>query len=297
MFKSGFVAIIGRPNTGKSTLFNAFFKQKLAIISAKPQTTRNAIRGILTSEDYQIIFIDTPGIHKPHHRLGEQLNKTAYAHSKGVDLLFYMVDASKPFGSGDDFMLNKLKEFNTKVFLVINKIDLLTKKELLDYISAYQSLYEFQEIIPISALNYDNIDKLLELTLKYLQEGPKYYPTDRLVEYPEQFIISEIIREKIINLTEEEIPHSVAVVIEQIKKEKETLFINALILIERDSQKGIIIGKQGKMLKAVGQQAREELEIILGNKIFLELFVRVEKDWRNKQNKLNQLGYITPLED
>jgi len=297
MFKSGFIAIIGRPNSGKSTLLNSLFKQKLAIISKKPQTTRNAIRGILTSDDYQMIFIDTPGIHKPHHKLGQNMNKTAYANAKGVDLIYLIVDATLPFGSGDEYVLEKLPEFNEPTFLVINKIDKISKVQLIQLIEDYQHRYNFKEIVPISALQFENLDKLLELTLENLHEGVKYYPAKQVVEYPEQFIISEIIREKVLDNTEQEIPHSVAVVIEQIKKRRDTLHINSMILVERDSQKGIIIGKKGDMIKRIGQAAREELELILGNKIYLELFVRVEKDWRNKQNKLQQLGYVPIIEE
>ncbi len=297
MFKSGFVAIIGRPNVGKSTLLNALMKQKLAIISNKPQTTRNAIRGILTTADYQLVFIDTPGIHKPHHKLGQNMNKTAYASASGVDVIYLIVDASATFGGGDEFVLDKLPEFNEKTFLIINKIDLISKEQLYHFILDYQKRYNFSEIIPVSAKNSENTERLLGLTVNYLEEGPQYYPAGQIVDYPEQFIISEIIREKILNLTEQEIPHSVAVVIEQIKKERETLHIDAMILVERDSQKGIIIGKQGQMIKKVGQQAREELEGILGNRIFLELFVRVEEDWRNRQNKLQQLGYVPVIEE
>lgn len=292
MSKSGFVAILGRPNAGKSTLLNQILKQKVAIISDKPQTTRNAIRGIYTSADSQIVFIDTPGIHKPQHQLGKRMNKAAYAHANGVDLIYLIVDASEDIGGGDEFVLTKVKEFETPVFLLLNKIDSISKEELIKKIMAYKDKYDFKEIIPISALENDNVDKLLELTNDNLSEGLQYYPVDMVCDYPEQFIISEVIREKVLVLTEQEIPHSVAVVIERIRKNRDVLSINAMILVERSSQKGIIIGKSGSMIKKIGQLAREDLEALLGNRIYLELFVRVEKDWRNRERKLRELGYI-----
>lgn len=292
MNKSGFVAIVGRPNAGKSTLLNQILKQKIAIISDKPQTTRNAIRGIYTTEDTQIVFIDTPGIHKPQHQLGRRMNKEVYANASGVDLLYLIVDASEEFGGGDRFVLEKIREFNVPVFLLLNKIDAISKEDLIKKIMAFKDKYDFKEIIPISALENDNVDKLLELTKDNLSEGIQYYPIDMVCDYPEQFIISEVIREKVLILTEQEIPHSVAVVIEKIKKNRDVLSINAMILVERSSQKGIIIGKAGSMIKKIGQLAREDLETLLGNRIFLELFVRVEKDWRNRERKLRELGYI-----
>ncbi len=292
MFKSGFVAILGRPNAGKSTLINTLIQSKIAITSNKPQTTRNAIRGIYNDSDAQIVFIDTPGIHKPLHRLGRQMNKEAYGQASGVDLIYLIVDCSVGFGSGDEFVINKLKEFGLPVFLLINKIDLIKKEELYNFINAYKDRFNFEEIVPISALKNNNLDRLMNITKEYLEEGISYYPIDMKCDYPEQFVISEIIREKVLMFTEQEIPHSVAVVIERIRKRKDVLHIHAMILVERDSQKGIIIGKNGQMIKQIGQLAREELEVILGNRMFLELFVRVEKDWRNKQNKLMQLGYI-----
>lgn len=292
MNKSGFVAIVGRPNAGKSTLLNQILKQKIAIISDKPQTTRNAIRGIYTTEDTQIVFIDTPGIHKPQHQLGRRMNKEVYANASGVDLLYLIVDASEEFGGGDRFVLEKIREFNAPVFLLLNKIDAISKEDLIKKIMAFKDKYDFKEIIPISALENDNVDKLLELTKDNLSEGIQYYPIDMVCDYPEQFIISEVIREKVLILTEQEIPHSVAVVIEKIKKNRDVLSINAMILVERSSQKGIIIGKAGSMIKKIGQLAREDLETLLGNRIFLELFVRVEKDWRNRERKLRELGYI-----
>ena len=296
--KSGFVALIGRPNAGKSTLLNALVQQKVAIISPKPQTTRNSIRAIRTDADSQIIFVDTPGIHKPKHELGTQMNKEAYSAASGVDLIYYLVDGSVTFGSGDEFVLNTLRQMHLPVYLILNKIDLLEKEQLIDLLLAWQQRMDFKEIIPISAKTQNNLDQLIEVTKNDLTDGVQYYPADQVCDYPEQFIMAEIIREKVLLLTEEEVPHSVAVVIERIRKNREHLIINAMILVERDSQKGIIIGKQGRMIKQIGTLAREELQGLLGEPIFLELFVRVEKDWRNKKAKLQQLGYIqTELED
>ena len=296
--KSGFVALIGRPNAGKSTLLNALVQQKVAIISPKPQTTRNSIRAIRTDADSQIIFVDTPGIHKPKHELGTQMNKEAYSAASGVDLIYYLVDGSVPFGSGDEFVLNTLRQMHLPVYLILNKIDLLEKEQLIDLLLAWQQRMDFKEIIPISAKTQNNLGQLIEVTKNDLTDGVQYYPADQVCDYPEQFIMAEIIREKVLLLTEEEVPHSVAVVIERIRKNREHLIINAMILVERDSQKGIIIGKQGRMIKQIGTLAREELQGLLGEPIFLELFVRVEKDWRNKKAKLQQLGYIqTELED
>lgn len=290
--KSGFVALIGRPNAGKSTLLNALLNQKIAIISPKPQTTRNAIRGIRTDEDSQIVFVDTPGIHKPHHVLGANMNKEALANAGGVDVVYYLVDASVPFGSGDEYVLNALKQNRLPVFLLLNKIDLLNKDELMELLIAWSKRFDFKEIFPVSAKEEDNLDALLSVTKNYLEDGIQYYPSDQVCDYPEQFIMAEIIREKVLLNTEEEVPHSVAVVIERIRRKRDALIINAMILVERDSQKGIIIGKQGQMIRRIGMEARKELEEILGSRLFLELFVRVEKDWRNKENKLRQLGYI-----
>lgn len=297
-YKSGFISIIGRPNAGKSTLLNAILQEKVAITTPKPQTTRNNISGILTREDAQFVFVDTPGIHKPKHELGTQMNKEAYSAASGVDLIYYLVDGSVPFGSGDEFVLNTLRQMHLPVYLILNKIDLLEKEQLIDLLLAWQRRMDFKEIIPISAKTQNNLDQLIEVTKNDLTDGVQYYPADQICDYPEQFIMAEIIREKVLLLTEEEVPHSVAVVIERIRKNREHLIINAMILVERDSQKGIIIGKQGRMIKQIGTLAREELQGLLGEPIFLELFVRVEKDWRNKKAKLQQLGYIqTELED
>lgn len=290
-FKSGFISIVGRPNAGKSTLINQIVKQKIAIVSEKAQTTRDAIIGVRTEEDYQMIFIDTPGIHKPKHELGERMNSASYAHFKGVDIIYYIIDGSQPFGKGDEFVIEKLKKVKLPVFLVINKADLMEKDEMLLKIAAFSD-FEFTEIIPISALQDQNVDRLLDVTLDYLEEGVMYYPKDQVSAYPEQFIYAEIIREKILKLTEEEIPHSVAVAIEKIVKKDGSTIISAVIFVDRPSQKGMIIGKQGQMIKKIGILAREELETIMGGKVYLETYVRVEKNWRNRAKMLNQLGYI-----
>ncbi len=291
--KSGFVALVGRPNAGKSTLMNGLLKQKIAIISPKPQTTRNQIRGIRTDDQSQIIFVDTPGIHKPQHQLGTQMNKEAFSAMTSVDLIYLMVDASVPFGRGDEFVLERLQESKLPVFLVLNKIDLVKKEDMIKQLIEWEERFPFKEIIPVSAQEEKNIDRLIEVTKSYLEEGVCYYPKDQVCDYPEQFIYAEIIREKVLYLTEEEIPHSIAVVLERMGRKKDKLMIGAVILVERNSQKGIIIGKQGSMIKEIGIQARKDLEGILGETIYLELFVRVEKDWRNRKSKLQQLGYLS----
>ncbi|CAH2762716.1 GTPase Era [Erysipelothrix rhusiopathiae] len=290
-FKSGFISIVGRPNAGKSTLINQIVKQKIAIVTEKAQTTRDAIIGVKTEEDYQLIFIDTPGIHKPKHQLGERMNRTAYAHFKGVDLVYYIIDGAEPFGTGDEFVIERLSKLKIPVFLIINKVDKMSEQALLERIAASTD-FQFAEIVPISALENNNVDRLLDVTLSYMEEGVMYYPKDQVSAYPEQFIMAEIVREKILELTEEEIPHSVAVAIERIVKKKNATIISAVILVDRPSQKGIIIGKQGSMIKQIGERARGELETVLGEKVFLETYVRVEKNWRNRARMLNQLGYI-----
>ena len=291
-FKSGFISIIGRPNAGKSTLLNQLVKKKIAIVTDKPQTTRDAIIGIRTTEDYQMVFIDTPGIHKPKHELGNRMNQAAYSHLHGIDVIYYILDATESYGKGDQFVIDKLEKTKIPVILVLNKVDQCTQDELLLKIDTMRQKYDFAEIVPISALNDHNVDRLMDITLGYLEDGIMYYPEDSVSAYPEQFIIAEIIREKIINLTEEEIPHSVAVVIEKITRRKNSLLINVVILVNRESQKGMIIGKQGQMIKKIGEAARLELETIMGQTIFLESYVRVEKNWRNRDKMLSQLGYI-----
>ena len=283
-FVSGFVSIIGRPNVGKSTFLNYVIGQKIAIMSNKPQTTRNKIQGVYTSEHSQIIFIDTPGIHKPKHKLGDFMMKVAQNTLKEVDVILFMVNVTEKFGSGEKFILEKLQNVEAPVFLVLNKIDQTAKEEILQVIAQYKDRYSFAEIVPISALTGKNIDTLLKQIEKYMPEGPMYYPSDQVTDHPERFIVSELIREKVLHLTREEIPHSIAVMVEKISTENEgrSVHIHATIIVERDSQKGIVIGKQGKMLKEVGTRARKDIENLFGSKVFLELWVRVEKNWSPK---------------
>ncbi|AAP11210.1 MULTISPECIES: GTPase Era [Bacillus] len=291
-YKSGFVSIIGRPNVGKSTFLNRIIGQKIAIMSDKPQTTRNKIQGVYTENDAQVIFIDTPGIHKPKHKLGDFMVKMAQTTLKEVDIVLFMVNAVEGFGRGEEFIIEKLKETKQPVFLVINKIDQLHPEQLLELIDQYRKLHEFAEIVPISALDGNNVDALIGTIKKYLPEGPQYYPENQVTDHPERFIIAELIREKVLHLTREEVPHSVAVVIDAIqKREGGAVYINATIVVERASQKGIIIGKQGKMLKEVGKRARFDIEALLGSKVFLEVWVKVQKDWRNKMSQLRDLGF------
>ncbi|MEI4829319.1 GTPase Era [Bacillus sp. FJAT-53711] len=291
-FKSGFVSIIGRPNVGKSTFLNRIIGQKIAIMSDKPQTTRNKIQGVYTENDAQVVFIDTPGIHKPKHKLGDFMVKMAQTTIKEVDIVLFMVNAEEGFGRGEEFIIEKLQETKRPVFLVINKIDQVHPEELLGLIDKYRTLYDFAEIVPISALEGNNVEALIGAIKKYLPEGPQYYPENQVTDHPERFIIAELIREKVLHLTREEVPHSVAVVIDAIqKREGGAIYVNATIIVERPSQKGIVIGKQGKMLKEVGKRARFDIESLLGSRVFLELWVKVQKDWRNKMSQLRDLGF------
>ena len=292
MYKSGFIAVIGRPNVGKSTLINKIIGQKIAIMSDKPQTTRSRIQCILTQDDAQFIFLDTPGIHKPKLKLGEYMLKAAEGTLKEVDAIFFVIDATEKFGGGEKYILERLKETNQPVILVINKIDLLERAEVLPLIAAYSERYNFVSTVPISAADGTNIDELLNEAKKFLPEGPKYYPADMVTDQPERLIISEIIREKILHVTEDEVPHAVAVDIEEITARKNNLtYIRATIYVERDSQKGILIGKNGGLLKGVGQNARPEIEMLLGTKVFLDLWVKVKKDWRNSAGALQSFGF------
>lgn len=292
-FKSGFITIVGRPNAGKSTLINNVLKQKITITSDKPQTTRNRIQAIYTTDDAQMIFIDTPGIHKPKSKLGEYMNTVAYDAVKQVDAILFIASGLEEFGGGNKFILDKLQGTKTPVFLIINKIDRMKKEDILQLIERYKDEFPFTEIIPISALTGDGVDLLIHTLTKYLPEGPKYYPEDTITDHPEKFIISELIREKVLIHTREEVPHSVAVGIEEMKKREDANVIDILatIIVERDSQKRILIGKGGSMMKTIGIQARRDIENLLGSKIYLELFVKVVKDWRNKQRILIEYGY------
>jgi GTP-binding protein Era len=291
--RSGFVALIGRPNVGKSTLLNALVGQKVAIMSNRPQTTRNRIRGVLTTTDAQVIFIDTPGIHKPHHKLGEYMVEAAEATFKEVDLILFVCDATQPNHSGDELVLERLKNTQTPVFLVINKVDSIAKPQILDMIDSYKNKREFAEIIPVSAKEGTQLPSLLQALLERLPAGPQFYPPDMVTDHPEQFIIAENIREKVLRLTREEIPHSVMVDIEHMehRPSSNVLHVHAVIYTERESQKGILIGKRGAMLKRIGQLSRQELEAILGTKIYLELWVKVKKDWRNEPSYLRRFGF------
>lgn len=292
-FKSGFVSIIGRPNVGKSTLLNNLLEEKVAIVSDKPQTTRNKILGIKNLAGAQIIFLDTPGIHKPKHRLNEFMVKTALNTLDEVDIILFMVEAGEPIGPGERHITGLLTKITKPVFLLINKIDAVQKSKVLPQIEEFRHLYAFQEVFPISALYGENLEELLISIIKYLPEGPQYFPEDIVTDQPMRFIASEIVREKIFHLTYEEIPYSIAVAIEEFRevKEKNLVVIRAVIFVDKNSQKGIIIGKGGAMLKKIGQLAREELEALMGVKIFLELWVKVKSGWQGDDRILRMLGY------
>ncbi|PTO40499.1 GTPase Era [Enterococcus mundtii] len=290
--KSGFVAIVGRPNVGKSTLLNRIVGQKIAIMSDKAQTTRNKIQGVYTTPEAQLIFIDTPGIHKPKHRLGDFMVETAYSALREVDAVLFMISADQKRGKGDDFIIERLKNVQSPVYLVINKIDKVHPDELLGIIEDYSSQMEFAQVVPISATEGNNVERLMEILVDEMPEGPQYFPDDQVTDHPEYFIVSELIREKVLFLTRDEVPHSVAVVIDTMKRnENNKIHIQATIIVERDSQKGIIIGKGGKMLKDIGTKARRDIENLLGDKVFLELWVKVQKDWRDKRVYLQDFGY------
>ena len=291
--KSGFVSIIGRPNVGKSTFVNRVIGHKITIMSDKAQTTRNKIQGVMTRDDAQIIFIDTPGIHKPKHKLGDYMMKVATNTLSEIDAIMFMVNVNEDIGRGDEYIMDMLKDLKTPVFLVLNKIDLVHPDALMPKIEKYQEYMNFTEIVPISALEGLNVDHFIDVLKSYLPEGPKYYPDDQISDHPEQFVVGEIIREKILHLTSEEIPHAIGVNVDRmIKEDEDRVRIEATIYVERDSQKGIVIGKGGKKLKEVGKRARHDIEMLLGSKVYLELWVKVQKDWRNKVNFIRQIGYI-----
>lgn len=289
--RSGFVSLIGRPNVGKSTLLNSIIGKKVAITSNKPQTTRNMIQGIYNEEDTQIVFVDTPGIHKPNHKLGKYLNKQAYYSIDDVDVILFLVDASESLGGGDKYILEKLKDANKPVILIINKIDKLTKDEILVKINEYKDLYEFSEIIPVSALKKDNVKTVVNVLKKYLPDSVRFYGEDDITNKPMHFLISEMVREKVFNLTEEEVPHSITCYVENIDNRKESTNINVVIVVDRDSLKRIIIGSRGSKIKEIGTLARKDIENLLGKKVYLELFVKVVKKWRDKEKYLNEFGF------
>lgn len=291
MFKSGFVSIVGRPNVGKSTLLNHILETKLAIISSTAQTTRNTIQGIYTDDESQIIFMDTPGIHKPQDGLGSFMNTTALNSIYGVDVVLFIAPADEKIGRGDRFIVERLKEADGPVYLLLNKIDLLSKDEIIKKLSEWKELYSFKEIIPISAMNGDNVDVLLKTIKNELNEDVMYYPKDHITDHPEKFIMAEFIREKILYFTREEVPHSVAIVIEKMSEDENGVEIMAAIVVDRPSQKGIIIGKGGQMIKKIRENARREMKRFLQTPVSLELFVKVEKNWRNKQKYLREFGY------
>ena len=290
-FKSGFVSIVGRPNVGKSTLLNHILQTKLAITSATAQTTRNTIQGIYTDDEAQIIFMDTPGIHKPQDGLGSFMNTNALNSIYGVDLVLFIAPADEKIGKGDRFIVERLKEADGPVYLVLNKIDLLSKDQLIEKLNEWKELFDFKEIIPISSVEGDNIDHLITTIKNDLEEGVMYYPKDHITDHPERFIMAEFIREKILYFTHEEVPHSVAIVIEKMEEDDNGVHIMAAIVVDRPSQKAIIIGKQGSMIKKIRQNARREMKRFLQTSVDLELFVKVEKDWRNKQKYLREFGY------
>ena len=285
------VAVVGRPNVGKSTLINNLIGRKVAITSDKVQTTRNIIQGIYNDEDSQIVFVDTPGIHKPTHKLGNYLNKEAYFSIDDVDIILFVVDGSVSIGPGDKFVIEKLKSVQKDVILVINKIDKMTNEYIMKKILEYKDLYDFKEIVPMSALKGKNKDELLKTIKEYLPDNVKYYGDDVFTNKPVQFLISELIREKIFNLTREEIPHSVTVVIEQMKRKNGNLIINAMIVVDRDAVKKIIVGHNGFMIKEIGTLARKDIEELLGEKVYLELFVKTIESWRDMDKYLKEFGY------
>lgn len=290
---SGFAAIVGRPNVGKSTLTNGLIGEKIAIMSDRPQTTRNKIMCILNTDNAQIMFLDTPGIHKPHHKLGEFMVRTAESTLKEVDVILFVIDVSEKRGAGENYILELLQKVKTPVILVANKIDKLQdKSKLFNIIKEYTAFYNFAAVVPVSALEDKEFPGLVEEITKHLPEGPDYFPDDMITDQPERVIAAEMIREKVLRSTHDEVPHSIAVEVDEFKvRENEDVYIRATIFVERESQKGIVIGAKGSLLKKIGQQARKDIEALLGCKVFLELWVKVKADWRNKDKALKQFGY------
>lgn len=291
-FHSGFVALIGRPNVGKSTLLNYIVGQKIAIMSNVAQTTRNKIQGIYTTKNAQIVFIDTPGVHKPKTKLGDFMERSTMSALSEVDAVLYVVAADEKRGPGDDFIINHLKDINQPIYLVVNKIDTVNPNELPDIVAQYKDALPFKDIVPVSALQGNNVNTLMNELVQELPVGPQYYPDDQISDHPERFVIAEMIREKVFQLTREEVPHSVAIDVTSIKREdNDTVHISANIIVERPGQKGIIIGKKGQMLKKIGQLARQDIEHLLGDHVYLQLWVKVVPGWRDKSAMLKDYGY------
>lgn len=294
-FKSGFVAVIGRPNVGKSTLINSLIGQKIAIMSDKPQTTRNRIMCVLTTDNEQVIFLDTPGIHKPLHKLGEYMVKAAEGTLQEVDAILFVVDATEDLGGGERYIMERLQATKKPVILIVNKLDLIDRQSVLPIIEKYTKAYNFAGVVPISAKEKLNLDSLLAELNKYLPEGPQYYPADTVTDQPERLIAAEMIREKVLLLTRDEVPHAIAVEVEEMKAQPNgKVDIRATIYVERESQKGIVIGKQGSLLKKIKIMARRDIETMLGSKTKLDLWVKVKKDWRDRANVLREFGFKNP---
>lgn len=289
--KSGFVSFVGRPNVGKSTLLNTIIGKKVAIATNKPQTTRNLIQGIYNDSDSQIVFVDTPGIHKPNNKLGSVLNRQAYYTFDEVDVVVFLVDGSEQLGTGDKFVIERLKEVKQPVILVINKIDKLSKEQIYLKIKEYSELYDFKEIIPLSAMKNSNVKELIKVLKEYLPVGEQMFDEELYTNSSERFMVSEIIREKVFNLTEQEVPHSLTCVVEEMKFNRNSVSIIASIIVDRDSLKKIIIGARGSKIKQIGIEARKDIENLLGKKVFLELYVRTIEKWRDKEKYLMEFGY------
>lgn len=289
--KSGFVGIIGRPNVGKSTLINSIVGRKVAITTSKPQTTRNIIQGIYNEDDTQIIFVDTPGIHKPNTKLGQTLNKQAYYSMEDTDILLFLVDATETLGKGDMFVIDKLKTVDKPVILVINKVDRISKEEIFKKIIEYKDLYEFADIVPLSALKNDNVKELIKVVKEYLPDEIQYYGKGDVTNKSLEFVMAEIVREKVMNLTEQEVPHSITCQTQAVEVGKTSYTIYIDIIVDRDSLKKIVIGKNGNMIKEIGIRARKDLEKLLSKNVYLELRVKTVKDWRDKEKYLNEYGF------
>ena len=290
--KSGFAAVIGRPHVGKSTLINALIGQKIAIMSDKPQTTRSRILCILTEEDAQVIFLDTPGVHKPKHKLGAYMAKATEGALHGVDVIVFVVDVTEKMGAGEQYILKQLANVRVPVLLAVNKVDCIPRAQTLPIIASYAKAYQFAGIVPISARERENLDGLLAEIKAHLPEGPQYYPADMVTDQPERLIVAELVREKVLALTRDEIPHAVAVDIEEMTtRQKGDVYIRAVIYVERESQKGIVIGTKGALLRTIGAQARTDVETLLGSKVYLDLWVKTRKDWRNRATALREFGF------